>query len=626
MATKRGTTGDTALPLAPDSLAAASEDPRERPSSKADRQEFFLPVTGFAWFYPEEVEVINHPAFQRLGRINQLGQAYLVFRGGTHKRIEHSLGAVGVMQRMISAAQFNAEKSQAKGRTGLSAPLGMAEQRFLRLGALLHDVGHVAAGHTLEDELELIGKHDGDERLDAIFDRDDWGGSSSRGVPSLRELVNVHYRKYVPPELASNGFTATNIVRLLIRKRPSPDQGKYAELQKHLDGSSEIRWHVCSNMIGNTVCADLLDYIYRDWYHIGRPRPLEDRIFQYMEIRRLRGPTISSRPSAPHPEDRFVLSLGERTKIRTDGVSAILGLLEWRYELAETVLFHRTKLAAGAMLDRALYELWEGEDPKQLVNRILSLSDEQLLDTAVEEAIKRKQAGNLRSLEAAVALLQKLRDRAMFKELATFDATNLPDLEIPRIKATYAGLNSPIRHGAKCRAQTARLLENDFRLPPGSIAIYCSHIRPKIAEVSINVDGEISTFSEYENGHRNRLSGGHLEAQIHRFDRLWRIYFFIDAQVKQNLSKERLLLIQEYIKLVVLGPDEPELLFSRAREKALVFVHQENRDGNNRVRFEEEPITFARGDPSVASLGTYPNGAQGIRTFIHNADEDRPTP
>jgi hypothetical protein len=31
-----------------------------RKSKKAERQEFFLPVTGFVWFYPEEVEVINH--------------------------------------------------------------------------------------------------------------------------------------------------------------------------------------------------------------------------------------------------------------------------------------------------------------------------------------------------------------------------------------------------------------------------------------------------------------------------------------------------------------------------------------------------------------------------------------
>ncbi len=50
---------------------------------KYTRQEFFLPISGFVWLYPEEVEVVDHPAFQRLSRINQLGQSYLVFRGAT---------------------------------------------------------------------------------------------------------------------------------------------------------------------------------------------------------------------------------------------------------------------------------------------------------------------------------------------------------------------------------------------------------------------------------------------------------------------------------------------------------------------------------------------------------------
>ena len=43
-------------------------------STKEQRQEFFLQVNGFVWLYPEEVQVADHPTFQRLGRIYQLGQ------------------------------------------------------------------------------------------------------------------------------------------------------------------------------------------------------------------------------------------------------------------------------------------------------------------------------------------------------------------------------------------------------------------------------------------------------------------------------------------------------------------------------------------------------------------------
>ena len=120
-------------------------------------------------------------------------------------------------------------------------------------------------------------------------------------------------------------------------------------------------------MIGNTILvADLLDYIYRDWYHIGQSlRPFDERLLQYMEVRTARGSS-----------DRFVISTGKRPKIRTDAISAILEVLESRYQLAESVLFHRTKAGVVAMLDRALYELW-GDSKEDLEDLLLPLSDEE---------------------------------------------------------------------------------------------------------------------------------------------------------------------------------------------------------------------------------------------------------
>jgi len=623
MRTRKPSSGDLPLDLAPESPSEPAEA-----SSKADRQEFFLPVNGFVWFYPEEVEIINHPAFQRLARINQLGQAYYVFRGATHKRIEHVLGVVGVVQQMISAVRVNADKARRKGGVGLSAPLSESEERFVRLGALLHDIGHLAAGHTLEDELELIGKHDADRRLDLILDLADWDGSAGRGVPTLRQVIDAQYTRYVPPRLAANGITPTELVRLLIRKRPDRKDDRYAEWQAQLERSCEVRLDVCSNMIGNTICADLLDYIYRDWYHVGIDRRREDRIFQYMEIRRPGAHRAlgNAKPLPANHEDRFVLFLGEKTKIRTDGVSAILGLLEWRYELAETVLFHRTKLAAGAMLDRALFELWDERDEGELVSRLLPLSDDQLIDEALREAteLRRSKPADGPRWECATTLLQKLRDRALFKELGTFDATNLSEADIRRIKANYAGsaddgyraLGAPTRSGARCRAQTARTLERDFELKPGSVAIYCSHIRPKIAEVSICVDDEIEKFAQYEHVHNERLSGGHLAAQIKRFERLWHIYFFIDAGVKMSLSKERFLLIRETITQVILGFGELDALTQRAKQKAMDFVHQEQIRGRNDIEFSDHLVVAAKSDERVAEYATYPNDAPSVRSFI----------
>jgi len=84
-------------------------------STVAERQELFIPVFGFVWLYPEELRVLDHPATQRLGHVNQLGLSYLVYRGATHKRLEHSIGTVHVAQRMINAVRHTTEKAQKLG-------------------------------------------------------------------------------------------------------------------------------------------------------------------------------------------------------------------------------------------------------------------------------------------------------------------------------------------------------------------------------------------------------------------------------------------------------------------------------------------------------------------------------
>ena len=143
-------------------LFEGADSAEDIPGPLGDDQEFFIPVHDFVRFTPDEVEIINHPALQRLGRIYQLGQAYLVYRGATHKRFEHVLGTVHIAQKMINAlhANFIRYQNQKPNDDDVLCPIdnGPTEQeiRFIRLGALLHDVGHLPAGHTLEDELCLL--------------------------------------------------------------------------------------------------------------------------------------------------------------------------------------------------------------------------------------------------------------------------------------------------------------------------------------------------------------------------------------------------------------------------------------------------------------------------------------
>jgi HD superfamily phosphohydrolase len=585
--------------------------PQPRPSRKSHRQELFLPVSGFVWLYPEEVLIVNHPAFQRLSRIYQLGQSHLVFRGATHKRFEHVLGALHVVQRMIAAVETNADKS--RGEPHWAPPLNDGhEKRFVRLGTLLHDIGHMAAGHTIEDELELVSKHDEDRRLDILL-KGEW---LDREGNTLGKLIDDNYEQYLPAELKQQSVSPSDVVRLLVRKAPK-GKDQYSQAKKALESSTVIRLQICRDMIGNTICADLLDYIHRDWYHVGKPRPFDDRLLQYMEIRRAEGtPNLV----VPQATDKFVISLGRLPKIRTDAISNILDLLEWRYSLAETVLFHRTKLSATAILDRALYELWGAADNEdEIVNFFLLLSDEEMISRCLERAsAMEKEAKNKDKREAgrvAALLLKGLEQRQLFSGLSTRFAGDLPGDVVVGIKAKYARDPKDPKAAARNRSSVLRTLEDDFGLPRGSLAMYCpAGMNRKIAEVQIAVGDEIERFCDYEKKYDNQLAGGHLDAQLRRFDRLWRVHFFIDRRVKEGLG-QRLYLLQQAIDKLVLGnlvDDEEPNRVASSLAKLLVQTEGSPWRGQN---VSEAPLA-AKFGTSVAPE-RYPMGAVSIRAFLY---------
>jgi HD superfamily phosphohydrolase len=90
---------------------------------------------------PLAAEVMDTPAFQRLRYIRQLGHAFLVYPGATHTRFEHALGAYSLARRALAGL---------KERGALTADEEQSA-RFIRIGALLHDVGHYPFSHALEE-------------------------------------------------------------------------------------------------------------------------------------------------------------------------------------------------------------------------------------------------------------------------------------------------------------------------------------------------------------------------------------------------------------------------------------------------------------------------------------------
>ncbi len=408
-------------------------------------------------------------------------------------------------------------------------------------------------------------------------------------------------------------ITPSDVVRLIIRKIPERNDS-FTDKQKILAESPDIRLNISRDIIGNTICADLLDYLYRDWYHIGKFRTFDDRILQYMEIYPEEQP-ISKQNPVPKNTDKFVVCLGKSPKIRTDAVSQIMELLEWRYQLAESVLFHRTKLAAEAMLERALFDLWE-TDCKSAEKVLLGIGEDEFFRVCRELAEKEKGKDSI-----SVKLLQALEKRQIFTSLCTLSYYDLLPEHRHAIQDHYSPAQELSSVPVINRIQVLRVLENDFCLTPGSLAMFCpsGSMQAKVADVVITVGDEVSKFSKYEEKNDNSLSAGHLAAQIRRFERLWRVHFFINRAEKKRIGPRIETLLRDAVAKLALGvlqPYEKESANMIAKNIAKSLTAIESFP-LYQYAMREEPIAAAYSEVKSAT-GMYPFGAPSVRSYIEN--------
>ena len=100
------------------------------------------PVHGFITIYNELIfDLMEHPFFQRLRRIKQLGMSHLVYPGANHTRFHHAIGAMHLMQKAISELH----------KKGIE--ISEQEKEGVIVAILLHDIGHGPFSHTLEHSL-----------------------------------------------------------------------------------------------------------------------------------------------------------------------------------------------------------------------------------------------------------------------------------------------------------------------------------------------------------------------------------------------------------------------------------------------------------------------------------------
>jgi HD superfamily phosphohydrolase len=462
----------------------------------APMKTFTVRRAGAVYLYGPEIDVIDTPQFQRLRHIKQLGTSDFVFPGATHSRFEHSLGAIAKAQQIIDAARVKPDRETP------AAEIDETGRRIARLGALLHDLTHIPYGHTLEDEFGLLDRHDENQaRIHRLFLDGPIYGILERALPRGELPLLLEVLHAGAPPSASEASMSSEEIQL-------ERLGTYA---------------YAADIVGNTVCADALDYIDRDLSACGMPVALGERFLDFFDITPADAPIAANRR-------RMALRLDKRGMPRPDVESEVLKLLTFRYELAERVFFHHAKNAASVMIGRAVSLLALADEDANFD----TLGDDTLLSILAEPDLAD-------TWPLAVATDPDLRERVreIGRLLYRRSLYKLRYLAVADDDVDGHAADIWARYG---QADERRRLEEEIAaqagLEPDDVLIHLPQpeMMAKLAKVRVLLaDGTVTTFEEWDARHSGRVA-----ALNHAHARLWRLSVFLHPDVAEDAGKCRL--------------------------------------------------------------------------------------
>jgi len=141
------------------------------------------PVYGFINI-PDDIifDLIEHPYFQRLRRILQLGLTHLVYPGALHTRFHHAIGAMHLMGQAVQTIQ-------SKGHS-----ITQEEAISANIAILLHDIGHGPYSHTLERTLVSFLNH---EKISLLFMNELNALFNNRLEMAIAIYTNTYKKKFL---------------------------------------------------------------------------------------------------------------------------------------------------------------------------------------------------------------------------------------------------------------------------------------------------------------------------------------------------------------------------------------------------------------------------------------------
>lgn len=431
------------------------------------------PVHGDIPLTSEELGLLDTPEMQRLRHVRQLGAAYLVYPGAQHSRFEHSIGTAHLAARMVG--EINAVRdAHAGGRFG---GYDHHELRIIRLAALVHDSTHLPFGHNIEDQTGLLPRHDNAERFEAMFG-DDTALGRALGATGVRDEVLAILAPGDSP-----------------RAQQVPDS-----------------WR---GLVSGTIDADMLDYLARDALFTGLHLGYDPRIFNMFRVDRR--------------TQRLYVDLGRRGYLKEALLSEILRCLEARYYFSERVYYHHAKIAAGALVAKAVeIALLDGAIAFEQLQRSTDAGLIDLLERA--QISDPEQAARLR------VFVDALRSRRIPKRAAVYPVYANRQAQDELI-ARYFGAGS-----ADARRQMEVRLEAELKTETGAevpVLLYCPAAKMQLKQARLLVrwpgETELAPLNRYAE-HVPRLAD--LEQS---YQRMWKFYVLAlsnDAGTLETLGRQ----------------------------------------------------------------------------------------
>ena len=347
------------------------------------------------------------------------------------------------------------------------------------------------------------------------------------------------------------GFDGT--LQALIDEAMKDQRSSYADRLKQLQewyssfAESKMFHPFMSDIIGNTICSDILDYLPRDCANLGMEVRRHERLQRYFTIRE----------GNLYPGEGLRMSIMVTRKghggQRRDVTSEVLGIMRERYEMAERVYYHHKKAATSAMLAKlaeiAVEAKVKPRDDDGVYPAPWTLGDEagtnpipHMVHLSDHDMIEYLGHAELPPAKTEAKTLQRFLYRALrhrrqdiYRTLMVVDTDLVREAGVITLVRRWRGEKTK-PDGSGRRLLEARLA-GAANAQEGEVIIYCpdSDMQSKEVDVRLEIDeGKVYPLRVQASSFAYRAD---VETLNQHYKELWRAYIFVAPRIFRDATR-----------------------------------------------------------------------------------------